>query len=453
MPMKQKINSSPVMTTLTDTFGLGRGAAWGVIIVVSLIAVAAIISFVGSAPPSTITITSGPEGSAFRTNAEKYRVILARSHIKLNILPSHGSLENLERLKDPKVHVDVGFVQGGMTTDGAADKLVSLGSIAYQPLFVFYRSTNTVEVLSTLNGQRLAVGPVGSGTRLLALTLLATNGIEATNSTAFLDLDSDEAAKGLLAGTVDAAFMMGDSASSAILRKLLRAPETHLMNFSQADAYSRRIRYLNKLQLPKGSIDLGKNLPSQDVNLIGPTVELIARSHLHPALSDLLLDAAREIHGKASILQRRGEFPAPLEQDFRISDDATRYYKSGKSFLYRQLPFWLAGIVNRVVLLIVPMAVVLIPGLRLIPVILRWRVKLRLFRWYRALIKLEHELAAPISASRVDLLRRLDHIEASVHRSKVPASFADQFYGLRGHIDYVRSRLQAPPAARPAPTP
>ena len=439
------------MTTFTDTFGLGRGAAWSIVVLVTLVSVAAIISFIGSAPPNTITITSGPDGSQFRTNAEKYRVILARSHIKLNILSSHGSVENLERLKDPKVHVDVGFVQGGMTGGESLDKIVSLGSISYQPLFVFYRSSNAVEILSSLVGGRLAIGPVGSGTRALALTLLSTNGVEATNST-FLNLDADEASKGLLAGTVDAAFMMGDSASSAILRKLLRAPEIHLMNFIQADAYSRRIRYLNKLQMPKGAIDLGKNLPGQDVSLIGPTVELVAREKLHPALSDLLLDAAREIHGRASIFQRRGEFPAPLEQDFRISDDAARYYKTGKSFLYRQLPFWLAGLVNRVLLLILPMIVVLIPGLRLIPTILRWRVKLRLFRWYRALIKLEHEPAAPVSAPQAELIRRLDHIEASIYKSKVPASAADQFYALRGHIDFVRARLlgtKAVPAVAP----
>ena len=445
--MDRKISFAPVLTTFTETFGLGRGAALSAIALIIVVTVVAVASFVGSSPPSTITITSGPVGSSFHTNAEKYRLILARNHVKLKVLPSRGSLENLQRLNDPSNRVDVGFVQGGVTNGINLDKLVSLGSLSYQPLFVFYRGTTSVEVLSRLAGQRLAIGPEGSGTRSLALMLLATNGIESGGTTTFLGLESGEAASGLLDGSVDAVFLMGDSASSQIMRKLLRTPEIHLLSFSQADAYARRFRHLNKLVLPRGSIDFGKNLPSQDVFLIGPTVELVARDHLHPALSDLLLEAAREVHGNASLLQRRGEFPAPLEHDFRISDDATRFYKSGKSFFYRHLPFWLASLVNRILVVFVPMVVVLIPALRLIPVFFRWRVKLRLYRWYRALLKLERELLVRSAAEREEQLRHLDRIEEAVNKLKVPASFADQFYVLRGHIDYVRGRLMgnAPP--------
>jgi hypothetical protein len=169
----------------------------------------------------------------------------------------------------------------------------------------------------------------------------------------------------------------------------------------------------------------------------------VARANLHPALSDLLLEAAQQVHGNAGLLQRRGEFPAPLEQDFRISDDAARFYKSGKSFFYRHLPFWLASLVNRILLVFVPMVVLLIPAVRLLPTFLRWRIKLSLYRWYRALLKLERELLDGPPGERKEQFRRLDHIEEAVNKLKVPASFADQFYGLRGHIDYVRGRLMA----------
>jgi hypothetical protein len=241
---------------------------------------------------------------------------------------------------------------------------------------------------------------------------------------------------------VDAAFLMADSTSTATMRKLLRTPGVELMSFAQADGYTRRIHFLNKLELPQGAIDFGKNIPAHDVFLLGPTVELVARANLHPAMSDLLLEAAREIHGRATLFQRRGEFPAPLANDFRISPDASRYYKSGKSFLYRYLPFWLASQLNRILIVFVPMLVVLIPSLRSIPAMYRWQVRLRLYRWYRALLTLEGELLAdPVAGNRADLLARLDAIEVAVKTMKVPASFADQFYGLRGHIDFVRSRL------------
>ena len=425
-----------------ETFGLGRAAALSAIVLIVLVAIFAAYWFFHSAPPDTITITSGPEGSIFQANAEKYSKILARNGVKLKILPSQGSQENLKRLADPSFRVDIGFVQGGVTSGLKIDNLFSLGSISYQPILVFYRSDKTVDLLAQLNGKRLAIGPVGSGTHSLALTLLTANGIEPGGETKMMYMDADDAVKTLGEGNVDVVFLMGDSASVQNIRTLMRDTGIHLFDFTQADGYIRRISYLNKLELPKGSIDFGKNIPSHDVSLIGPAVELIARAELHPALSDLLIEAAQEVHGNAGLFRRRGEFPVPLEHEFRISADASRYYKSGKSFLYRYLPFWMASLVNRILVVFVPMVVVLIPGLRLIPVIFQWRVKLRIFRWYRALLALERDLIVELTPGmREELLQRLDNIEQAVNKMKVPASFAEQFYVLRGHIGFVRNRL------------
>jgi hypothetical protein len=189
-------------------------------------------------------------------------------------------------------------------------------------------------------------------------------------------------------------------------------------------------------------IDFGRNIPPEDVYLVGPTVELIARENLHPALSDLLLGAAREVHGRATLLQQKGEFPAPLEHDIRLSADAARFYKSGKGFFYRFLPFWLASLTSRIVVVFVPTIVLLIPVLRSIPYLYRWRIRTRIYRWYRALLSLERELfEASDPGKREQLLKRLDEIEEAVNQMKVPASFADQFYGLRGHIGFVRQMV------------
>ena len=274
------------------------------------------------------------------------------------------------------------------------------------------------------------------------MTLLDANGIKPGGSTTLLDLEGKAASKALLEGSIDAAFLMGESASRDVMRTLLRTEGIHLLDFSQADAYTRRITYLNKLVLPRGSIELGKDLPPHDLNLIGPTVEIIARPSLHPALSDLLLEAAREVHGHATVLQRQGEFPAPLDHDFRISEDASRFYKSGKSLLYRWLPFWMASLVNRIIVVFVPMILVVIPGLRIIPKMYRWQVQRRIYRWYGELLVLERSLLARMEpGKRQELIQRLDQIEQAVNKMKVPSSFADQFYGLRGHINFVRDRL------------
>jgi TRAP-type uncharacterized transport system substrate-binding protein len=426
----------------TEIFGLSRAMAIIALLLTGTLLLAAFIWFFHSAPPHTITITTGPPGSGFETNAIKYGKILASNGITLKILPSEGSLQNLQRLSDPSFAVDIGFVQGGVTDGPTKLKIVSLGSISYQPLLVFYRGETAIEVLSGLKGKRLAIGQVGSGTRFLALDLLGRNGIKPDESKKLLDLEGTDAAQALLEGSVDAAFLMGDSASPQVMLKLLQAPGIQILNFSQADAYTRKISYLNKLELPKGSIDFGQNIPPRDVYLVGPTVELLARPTLHPALCDLLLEVAQEVHGSASLLKRKGEFPAPLEHDHPISAEAARYYKSGKSFTYRYLPFRLASLVNRVVVAFVPVVVLLIPAMKVVPSLFSLRIKLRIYRWYRALLLLEREALGEVTPDkRKELLARLEHIENETDKMKVPASFADQFYALRGHIRFVHDRL------------
>jgi TRAP-type uncharacterized transport system substrate-binding protein len=435
MENARKNGVSQGITTFTETFGLSRPATIGVMLFAVAVILFAIFWFIHSAPPRALTITSGPPGSSFERTAERYRDILASNKVKLKILTSEGSLENLQRLADPAFHADIGFVETGETNTGKGADLFSLGSVSFQPLLIFYRNSTPLNLLSEFSGKRLAVGAEGSGTRALALTLLATNGIVPGGPTTLLDLDAGEAAQALMDGKVDAVFLMGDSASAQTMRMLVHAPDIHIFDFVQADAYTRRFAFLNKVVLPRGSIDFGRDMPAHDITLVAPTVELVARTSLHPALSDLLLEAAREVHGKPTLLQNRGEFPAPLEHDFRISPDAGRYYKSGKRF-------WLASLLSRILVAFGPMVLVLIPALRLIPKAYKWRTQLRIYRWYRSLLKVERELTDKMTTAKRDELRqRLDHIENSVNQMKVPASFAGQFYGLREHIGFVRERL------------
>jgi hypothetical protein len=222
----------------------------------------------------------------------------------------------------------------------------------------------------------------------------------------------------------------------------MNAKGIRLFDFVQGDGYVRRFRYLSKLELPPGSLDLGNNTPETPLTMIAPTVELIARSDLHPALSDMLIEAAREVHGRATLLQKTGEFPAPLEHEYRLSDDALRYYQSGKSFAYKHLPFWLASLVDRALILLVPIVVLLIPGLKIVPWLYRWRISGRIYRRYGELMALEREASAQTTQEqRAELLKRLDEIEERVKTVKLPGSFADQLYVLRQHIGFVRNQI------------
>lgn len=429
------------LRTVMELFDIGPTVAVVVLSLAFCIVVAGVIVFVRSAPPSTLTISSGPEDSYFHKTALRYAKKLEKNGVKVNVLTSNGSLQNLERLSDPKSKVDLALVQGGIKDkDYKLDEMVSLGSITNQPLMVFYRG-KYIEKLSDLAGKKIAVGLEGSGTRKFALRLLSANGIKEKElgTTQLFNMDADDAAVALESHKIDAAFIMSENASYGDIRKLLRSDEVNLMSFKQAPAYVRKIDYLNILELPQGSIDLGLNIPDKDITLIGPMVELVAVNTLHPALSDLILDAATEIHNRPGLFQKRWEFPVPVEHSIQMSEDATRFYKSGKTFLYRYLPFWLASLLSRFVVVLLPILVLLIPAVRAVPSIFRWRARIKIRSRYRELLMLEEKFRNETDVKRLAGLRKhFDRIDAEISKMRVRAAFADQFYLLREHIDYVR---------------
>jgi TRAP transporter TAXI family solute receptor len=428
------------LNTLMELFDIGPVVALTVLGLALLLIVGGVFFFIHSAPPTTITISSGPEGSSFYKSAMKYAKVLESNGVQLNVLKSEGSLENFQRISDPKARVDIAFVQAGIS-EPSNPNLVSLGSIAYQPVLIFYRG-KPMELLSELQGKRVSTGPKESGTHKFAMSLLKANGITDKSTTEFA-LEAQEAATELQKGTLDAAFIMSESASSDILHTLMRSKDIRLFDFKQANAYSRKIDYLNVLNLPEGAIDFGLNIPPHDVALVGSMVELITTKQLHPALSDILLEAAVSVHSRPGVFQSRGEFPAPIEHAIPVSSDANRFYKSGKSLLYRYLPFWLASLTSRIVVVFVPMLVVLIPAMKSIPAFFRWRTQNKIYSRYRDLLILENEIISGTDTTKQEVFRdHFDRIEEAVNKMKIPAAFADQFYGLRGHIDYVRSLVE-----------
>jgi TRAP-type uncharacterized transport system substrate-binding protein len=438
-------NQTPLRFPLKIT-----GVSWwevaqtvGPVVLLCLALVWGTLHFVSSAPPRTITISAGPPGSTFETNAERYRKILARNGVTLNILQSEGSIDNLHRLADRKSKVDVALVVSGLSVNDDTSNLESLGSFFYQPLTIFYRNAKPITRLSELQGRTIAIGPEGTATRFMALGMLKANEIEPGGATKLLDLEGEAARNALLHRQADAIFLSGDSSPPATIREMLHAEGIRLFDFEQANAYVRRFPYLNKLNVPAGAFDLGENLPPTDINLMAPTVELVARANLHPAICDLLIEAAYEVHNHASVLQQAGQFPTPLLHTFPVNAEAARYYKSGdKSFTYRYLPFWLASLLNRAIVVLVPIFVVVIPSLKYLPQLYRWRINSRIHKRYGELMALERETLRPMSEKRRgELLDRLQEIEKAVIKRKIPGSHAEQLYLLRQHIGFVRENL------------
>ncbi len=393
-----------------------------------------------SKAPDHLVMTTGFEGGAYAIFGERYRQILAREKIRLELLPSSGSIENLKRLNDKSYRVDAGFVQGGSNSSSEANALVSLGSIGYAPLWVFYRSQETLNYLSELKGKRIAIGPEGSGARKFAIELLKLNN-NATHPTVLLDLSSAAANKALLAGKIDAVMIIG-AEDNALVRELLYTPDVQLMSFRQAEAYTRLIPALSHVVLPQGVLDVSRKMPSQDVHLLAVTTNLIVRDDMHPALIYLLLEAAVEIHGNAGWVNKKGEFPSLKESGFPSSHYAERFYKSGRPFLLDYLPFGIAAFVDRTIFILIPAAIILVPLIRIIPWMYAWRHRRKYHHWYRELKNLELKvMEGPEPEELSDYREEIDRIEASINRIPAPSAFFNEVIKLQEYVDSVRGKL------------
>ena len=426
------------LLSLRDLFA----TAWWIFLIAGIGFVIA-YQFVEPAPPKRIVITTGSDSGAYYHFAQRYATILARDGVTLEVRSSAGSLQNLERLKADEAQV--GFVQGGVIEpksdpDEVDDSgLLSLGSMFYEPVWVFYRGEQPLTRLTELRGKRIAIGAEGSGVRQLARQLLEAN--EVPVSDRLLPLSGLVAAEELQQGRIDAAFVIA-SEKAPVVQVLLRSPGVKVMSFAQAGAYQRRFPFLTKLTFPHGVADLVRDFPPEDIKLLALTANLIIRDDLHPALQTLLLQAASEVHGKSGFFQDVGEFPSYKDQMLPLSPDAARYFKSGAPFLQRYLPFWLAVLIDRLIVLLVPVFALLIPLLKVAPAIYTWRVRSKVFRCYGELRFLEDDLKNHFDPARLDDYRqRLDALDEEASQLHVPLGFTDLVYTLREHVNLVRHML------------
>ncbi|MBK7674490.1 TAXI family TRAP transporter solute-binding subunit [Accumulibacter sp.] len=417
--------------------------AWPIVLITAIGLVIA-YQFVAPEPPRRITITTGSEAGAYYAYARRYAAVLAAKGITLEVITSAGSHQNLERLE--KGEADVAFVQGGIVArtssedDDEPGPLRSLGSVAYEPVWVFYRGEQRVDKLYQLAGRRVAVGEDGSGIRGLALQLLEANEIK-SDSPELLPLAGLTAAEALQQSEIDAAFIVA-AQEAPVVQVMLRSPGLRVVSLSQADAYLRRFPFLSKVVLPRGVVDLVRDVPPRDTVLLATTANVIVRDDLHPALASLLLQAMTEVNGRGGFFQRAGEFPAYKDQSFPLSADAQRYYQSGPPFLQRYLPFWLAVLVERLFVMILPLVMVLLPLLKFAPAIYSWRVRSKIVRCYGDLKFLENDLRQHYDPPQhQEYVAHLERIENAASTLNIPLAFSDLLYTLREHINLVREEL------------
>ncbi|HXZ01235.1 MAG TPA: TAXI family TRAP transporter solute-binding subunit [Stellaceae bacterium] len=417
-----------------------RIGTFGPAVLLTIAAFAVAYHFVQPAPPRHIVMATGVKDGVYYYYGAIYRDLMAQQGITVTLDETAGSIANIDLLN--RGDADVAFVQGGTRSDDGHSPLRSLASLYFEPIWIFVRKDLPVTRLADLRGRRVAVAGEGSGTRVIALQLLADTGLDDT-TVQISSLGGTDAATALRDGGLDAAFFI-NSANAPLVRDLFAAPDIRLLPIDRAPAYRLQHRFLSLLTLPEGAIDLATDVPVVDTVLLAPAANLVVREDFHPALADLLLNEARKIHGYPGIFEEAGEFPSRNYLEYPIADAAQRFFDSGPSLLQRYLPFWAANFIDRLKIMLLPLIALAYPFLRVIPPTYNWRMRSRIDRWYKELQSIEHNLE--ISASREELGRRLTEIEAleqKVRRLTMPVAYGNPLYSLRLHIAMLRDELRS----------
>ena len=449
----------PLRTTMSKILAFTRfsprdlWAAAGPTLLAIAAACALAYWLVDPTPPRHVTLGTGQGNGAYEEFGKQYAAELARHQIRVDLQSSLGSQENLQRLKQGTV--DIAFVQSGSTEQAEAEHkgLISLGSLFTEPVWLFLRDSRPIKKLTELKGLRINLGPEGTGVPRLFRQVLEVNGMEA-DQLHIGALENTPATVELLEGRIDG-LVFSSAPEAPLIQMLLQTPGIRLFDFSQAEAYTRRLPFLSHVVLPRGIVDLGRDLPAADYQLIAPTATLVARADLHPALIDLFVQAAGRIHGGTGWFQQQGQFPSPRYTEIPVAREAARYYRDGPPMLQRYMSYWLANFFDRMWVVVVALGALLLPLSKVVPPLYVWRIRSRVYRWYGQLRLVEQALDEAPPARRAEIyaaqLKRLNEIEDMVNQISIPLSFADGLYGLRSHINFVRQRvlglMQGQPAA------
>ncbi len=403
--------------------------------------------FIDPPPPKHVILATGSVGGEYQVLGKKYAEFFAKKGITLELLPTNGAQENIAHLADRKDPVQAAFVQAGVVNQKGIEGIQSLGSISYEPIWFFYRGPeNTRSDFETTDGRlnyfansKISLGVEGSGTHAQAMNLLRISGLK--EGSQFVYLPGKKAVEALQKGEVGAIFMV-DGIESPNVQALLNDPSLHLLSFRRAEAFTRLLPFLHILKVPEGGFSLVRNFPNKEINLLATTTHLLIDDRMHPAIQFLFLEAAKEINGRASFFAERGEFPAFKNSGLPESPVAVHFEEKGSPLLMDYLPFWLAELVNRLFVVLLPFCAFAYPILLTLPSYRKRRVQVRINRMYGVLKTFEGELITSYDPAKHDeYLAKIDLMEYEAIRLEVSKSMSGDYYALRTSIDYVRNCL------------
>jgi len=424
-----------------------RANAWLAVIFVAI--AFALYQLVDPAPPREFTLATGQEGGRYHALGDYLHAELARQGVTVNLVPTAGSGDNMGLLTDPNSDVSIAFVQSGMERmfDFGETELASLGSLYYEPIWLFYRTDIAIDSVGSLKGLNVAVGDAGSGTRAVGQYLLAENGLrgDGRNFTA-VEEGGERALELLRAGDVDAAFFTV-SPDSDLIRTLIAQPDIDFLDIRRSESYTARYAFLSSVPVPEGLLDLERNIPATDRTTLASTATLVVNARFHPALTPLVLEALARPLRQGGVLEQPGAFPAATHVGFPLTKEAEHYHEYGAPFLMRYLPFWAASLVDRLVIFVIPLLVILVPLSKIAGPLYRWRIRSRIYTWYRYLLDTDRRVVEGAVDDPGEERRKLDKLADELAAVDVPLSYSDELYQLKQHVEYVKRRLQQYPTA------
>jgi TRAP transporter TAXI family solute receptor len=419
---------------------------WMVVVIVASFIIA--FRFVDPAPPKSFTLVTGSEDGRYHHVAQRLKAELARDGLEVRLVPSAGSIANLSLLTAEDNEIGAGFVQSGVENlfDGETETLRGIGSLYYEPVWLYYHRDRRVRTVGDLEGKRVAVGEPGSGTKAVAQLLLETSDLiksDGTGSVVVSELGGEEAVDALETGGIDAAFFIL-AAESPIIKRLAANPDLDFVDVRRAAAYEGNYPFLSSCRIPEGLLDLAANVPDSDRTVIAPLATLVVNERFHPAHTPLVLEAARKVVGKGGVIERPDEFPSARFVSFPLTSEAEHYHRNGPPFLLRYLPFWAASLVDRLIILVIPFMALILPLVKVAGPLYRWRIRSKIFRWYRFLRETDQKIRdGSIQKHTGAEIKRLEKLESEIRTVEVPLSYADELYDLQLHVSHVLERLRA----------
>ncbi|GGD32105.1 hypothetical protein GCM10012288_02550 [Malaciobacter pacificus] len=392
--------------------------------------------FIQPSPKKEITIATGSKSGQYYETALKYKELLEKEKVKVNIINTSGSIENLELIQSNKV--DIAFVQNGSIKNSS--NIEALASVYNEPLWIFYnKKLHDVEYIKDLNGKKISIGEAKSGTEDLSLEVLKTNGINNENSK-LLNLNTIEAKEALISGKIDAMFLV-TSSNNKILKELLQNKDINLFSFRRANAYSKKFTYLNSVNLYEGTVNLHKNLPNEDKRLLATTALLVTHNEFSDELIRIFIKKVKEAHSQKGMFEKENEFPTLSGITIPINEEAQRYFTHGDTWLEKIFPYWIASNLDRLKILLIPLITLMIPIFKGIFPLYRWSIRSKIYRWYDELQALDLSLEGLSKEELKDKLNDLEKLKKEIKdETKVPLAYMGEYYDLIMHIELIISK-------------